>query len=331
MDWAALTAGFKAARVLVVGDICLDFRSRYDPALAEPSRETGIPRTGVVHSEATPGAGGTVAGNLAALGVGRVAVLGAIGRDGFGFELKRALHARQIDAGLLVECADVQTFTYTKLINAETGVEDKPRTDFVNTKPLPRAIERRLIANLSAVHGDYDAILVADQAETDSGGVVTPALRAAVGEIAARYPGKTIVADSRNRIHEFRNVIVKPNESEAERACLRLFGEIDYQRLRRVVGVRPLVVTRGERGILLIDDRGERLVPAFAAGAAVDTCGAGDGFAAGLAPALCTGAGMETAVRFGAMVAGVTVTKPGTGAASADEVLAAADSAAVRE
>ena len=38
----------------------------------------------------TPGAGGTVANNLAALGVGRVAVLGVIGDDGFGFELARA-------------------------------------------------------------------------------------------------------------------------------------------------------------------------------------------------------------------------------------------------
>ncbi len=331
MSWAALIAGFKAARVLVVGDICLDLWCRYDPALAEPSRETGIPRTGVVHSEATPGAGGTVANNLASLGAGRVAALGAIGRDGFGFELKRALDARKVDSSLLVECGEMQTFTYTKLIDCATGVEDKPRTDFVNTKPLPREIERRLIANLSAVHGDYDAILVADQAETDRGGVVTPALRAAVGSIAARHPGKTIVADSRNRIHEFRNVIVKPNESEAERACLRLFGEIDYPRLRRVVGARPLIVTQGGKGIRLIDDRGERLIPAFAAGKAVDTCGAGDSFGAGLALALCAGAGMETAVRFGAMVAGVTVTKPGTGAASADEVLAAADSVAVGE
>ncbi len=331
MDWAALIDGFKAARVLVFGDICLDRWHRYDPALAEPSLETGIPRLGVVHAEATPGAGGTVANNLAALGAGRVAVLGAVGRDGFGFELKRALAARKIDCSLLVECGDMQTFTYTKPINAATGVEDRPRTDFVNTKPLPREIERRLIANLCAVRGDYDAILVADQAETRHGGVVTPAARAAVGAVAAQEPGKPIVADSRNRIHEFRNVIVKPNESEAERACLRLFGTVDYPRLRRVVGARPLIVTQGGQGIRLIDDRGERVIPAFAAGPAVDPCGAGDGFAAGLALALCAGAGMETAARFGAMVAGVTVTKPGTGAASPEEVLAAADSAAVGE
>jgi len=42
---------------LVVGDICLDRWCTYDPATAEPSRETGIPRIGVVATEVTPGAG----------------------------------------------------------------------------------------------------------------------------------------------------------------------------------------------------------------------------------------------------------------------------------
>ncbi len=331
MNWSALIDRFKAARVLIIGDICLDRRQLYDPATAEPSRETGIPRLGITHTEVTPGAGGTVANNLASLGAGRVSVLSVIGRDGFGFELKRALDARKIDHSLLVECDGLQTFTYTKLIHAQTGIEDKPRVDFINTQPLPRESERRLLANLSAVYGDYDAILVADQAETEQGGVATPAVREAIADIAARDSGKTIVGDSRNRIHEFRNVIAKPNESEAKRACLRLFGEIDYPRLRQTVGALPLVVTQGEGGVRLIDNRGEMVIPAFAAGAVVDACGAGDSLIAGLALALFAGADMENAVRFGAMVAGVTVTKPGTGAAAADEVLAAAHSAAVGE
>src|SRR5512138_2354998 len=85
---------------LVLGDICLDRWCTYDPATSEPSRETGIPRIGVVRTEVTPGAGGTVANNLAALGVGKVAVLGAIGDDGFGVELSRALGARGIGSDL---------------------------------------------------------------------------------------------------------------------------------------------------------------------------------------------------------------------------------------
>jgi len=122
--------GFRQLRVLVAGDVCLDRWCRYDPALALPSRETGIPRIGVVATEVTPGAAGTVASNVAALGAGEVAVLGLAGDDGFGYELRGALAARGISDEYLLDAPSVPTFTYTKLINARTDVEDLPRIDF---------------------------------------------------------------------------------------------------------------------------------------------------------------------------------------------------------
>src|SRR6202167_3653558 len=127
---------------LVVGDICLDRWCSYDPAIAEPSRETGIPRIGVVSTEVAPGGGGSVAKHLAALGIGRVAVLGVLGDDGFAHELMRSLNARGISTDLLVRSGKVPTFTYTKLINLATGVEDLPRVDFINARPLPDAVEQ---------------------------------------------------------------------------------------------------------------------------------------------------------------------------------------------
>src|SRR5258708_3345360 len=98
MTTAEILAAFPKLSALVVGDICLDRWCHYDPAASEASRETAIPRTGVIATEVTPGAGGTVANNLAALGVGKIAVLGAIGDDGFGFELSGALAARGISS-----------------------------------------------------------------------------------------------------------------------------------------------------------------------------------------------------------------------------------------
>ena len=177
MTTAEILDGFKKLKALVVGDICLDRWCTYDPATSEPSRETGIPRLGVVSTEVTPGGGGTVANNLAALGAGKVAVLGIRGDDGFGFELVRALNERGITANLMVEIRRWQTFTYTKLLNSQTGIEDQPRVDFISTKPLPPEAEKRVIDNLvSAIEG-FDVVLVADQAETAAGGVVTPAVR----------------------------------------------------------------------------------------------------------------------------------------------------------
>ena len=93
MNVQSILDGIARLRVLVVGDICLDRWCRYDPETSDPSRETGIPRIAVVRTEVTPGAAGTVANNLKALGAREAAVLGVIGEDGFGFELKQALRS----------------------------------------------------------------------------------------------------------------------------------------------------------------------------------------------------------------------------------------------
>jgi rfaE bifunctional protein kinase chain/domain len=321
MTISEILEAFPKLRVLVAGDVCLDRWCRYDPALADPSRETGIPRIGVVSTEVTPGAAGTIANNLAALGAGHVAVLGMVGDDGFGYELRAALAARGISHELLVDAPGVPTFTYTKLINAQTGEEDLPRVDFVYTNPLPERVERELIARLEHAAYAYDVILVSDQAETTQGGVVTPAMRDSLARLALAHPEKLIWVDSRLRAEHFRHVVVKPNQQEAEAACMRAVGRIDYRELRSKMQARCLIVTHGDQGALVIDDRGEQWVPATPVANPVDICGAGDSFSAGAAMAMVVTGDPLQATRFGNLVAGITIMKKGTGTASPAEVL----------
>jgi rfaE bifunctional protein kinase chain/domain len=314
---------FTQRSAIVIGDICLDRWCTYDRAAAEPSRETGIPRIGVVATETSPGAGGTVANNLAALGVGKVAVLGVVGQDGFGMELKRALETRNILASLLVEAPDMQTFTYTKLVNSETGAEDLPRVDFIATRPLEASVERRVLDQIQARASQFDVVLVSDQAETDAGGVVTAAVREMLATMAKKNPEKVIWVDSRRRSDLFRDVIVKPNRQEAEEACSRLFGRVDYYALRNTVGRRPMIITHGGDGAFVIEDTGITHVKTSRQQNPVDICGAGDSFSAGAAMTLAvTGSAVEAA-RVGNLVASVTIMKRGTGTASRAEVLAA--------
>ena len=323
MTAAGILAQFPKLSALVVGDICLDRWCTYDPAASEPSRETGIPRIGVVRTEVTPGAGGTVANNLAALGVGHVAVLGAIGQDGCGSELLHALATRGISVELCVRTPAIQTFTYTKVINARTGIEDQPRLDFINTVPLAPEVERQFLDNLQMAVESYDVILIADQAETSQGGVVTPAVRALLAELAPQYPERIFFADSRARIQLFRNVVVKPNRQEAESACQDLFGRVDYPALRRHVQAPLLLVTQGADGVLVVDDSGEIFVHTRPVANPVDICGAGDSFSAGASLALRVTGSPAEAARFGNLVASITIMKKGTGTASPEEVLAA--------
>jgi rfaE bifunctional protein kinase chain/domain len=321
---AEVLGAFHRYSALVVGDICLDRWCVYDPASAEPSRETGIPRVGVVSTHVAPGAGGSVANNLASLGVGRAAVLGVLGDDGFAHELKRSLNTRGISTDLLVRSDKVPTFTYTKLVNAATGAEDLPRVDYINTRPLPAEVEQEVLEYLREFSPTFDIIFVSDQADTRQGGVVTASVRALLEEISCADPKKIVWVDSRIRIERFRNMILKPNEQEASAASIGLFGEVDYQRLRTHGNSKLLFVTKGSEGVVVVEDGSQLLVPALPVRDPVDISGAGDSFSAGAALVLAlTGSAIEAA-RFGNLVASVTVKKRGASVASPEEILAAA-------
>jgi rfaE bifunctional protein kinase chain/domain len=318
MNAAEILAEFPKLRVLVVGDVCLDRWCRYDPALADRSRETGIPRVGVVSTEVTPGAAGTIANNLAALGAGHIAILGMVGKDGFGYELRGALSARGIATDLLVDAPGVPTFTYTKLINRDTEEEDLPRIDFVYTRELPEQVDRELVARFERVAADHDVILVSDQAETELGGVVTPRMRDAV----CRAKGLVWV-DSRLRSEHFRGAVVKPNQQEAEEASHRLLRCVDFAEFRRRIAAPALIVTHGGKGALVVTAEGEHWVGTQPVARPVDICGAGDSFSAGAALTLKVTGDPVQAAAFGNRVASITIMKKGTGTATPAEILAA--------
>jgi rfaE bifunctional protein kinase chain/domain len=324
MTTAEILAAFPRYSALIVGDICLDRRCIYDPAAAELSRETKLPRLGVVSSEVSPGGGGTVGNNLASLGITRLAVLGAIGEDGFAWELTRSLNSRGISTDLLVRASEVPTFTYTKLINATTGEEDQPRVDYINARPLPASVEKQVLVHLDNFAETFDVLFVSDQAETKQGGVVTPAVRERLLRIAESDRDKVVWVDSRVRVERFQKMTLKPNEQEADAASIGLFGDVDYQRLRAHAGSRLMFVTKGAQGVLVVEDTGETMVPARTVEHPVDICGAGDSFSAGAAMALAITGSATEAARFGNLIASITIMKHGTGTASPAEVLAAA-------
>ncbi len=321
MTTAEILEKIRNLKVLVIGDLCLDRWCTYDPALAEVSRETWLVRTAVVSTEVTPGAAGTIANNLRALQV-PVSVIAAVGIDGFGFELERALQARGIGLDYIVRSANINTFTYTKLINKVTGREDLPRVDFIQAEDIPIAVEDALLERIDGAWDGHDLILVSDQAETQSGGVVTKRIRERICARASQSADKVVWVDSRVRTEHFRNVTIKPNLREAEAACIRAIGRVDFAAFREYLRAPLLIVTMGGEGALTVTESGEKQVAGIRIENPVDICGAGDSFSAGAACALRVTRSPEEAVRFGNIVASITIMKPGTGTASPEEVLA---------
>jgi rfaE bifunctional protein kinase chain/domain len=309
--------------VLVVGDVCLDRWCRYEPSFAEPSRETGLRRIAVVEVERTPGGGGTVASNLAALGAGKVAVLGAVGDDGHAAELREALLGRGIVTELIVDEGRL-TFCYTKLLNRSTGIEDLSRVDFVSERALPPEIERQVLERFQELAPRFDVVIVSDQMEQGAGGTVTAGLREVLAGFALAYPEKVVWGDSRVRAEDFRHVLMKLNEDEANQASSRIGRRGDYDGLRLHIGHEYMIVTSGAAGALVVTAAGEIAVPGRKVDNPLDLCGAGDSFNAGAAMAFRICGDLVQATRFGNLVASITITKQGTGTASASELLAVA-------
>lgn len=320
MTAAEFSAKIKNLRVLIVGDICLDRWCWYEPSLSQTSAETGIPRIAVTKTECTPGAAGTVASNLRSLGVGQVSVLGVIGNDGHGYELTRALASREIDADLSLRDEGVPTFTYTKLINAETGEEDLPRVDYIFAGEMPERVDSAVASRLREAAPNFDVICVSDQAETERGGIVTETVRSALTDLASS--GALVWVDSRKRIELFKRCVLKANEEETLAALSRA-NCADLTELRRHAGAPLLFVTYGGKAVEIATSEERVRVETRRVENPVDICGAGDSFTAGASCALALGAAPEVAARLGHLVASVTIMKKGTGSASPAELFEA--------
>ncbi len=108
---------------------------------------------------------------------------------------------------------------------------------------------------------------------------------------------------------------VTPNESEATGITGVAVTSVDTARMAGDIllkkGAGAALITLGGQGALLHTPVSSVHVPVFSVGKVVDTTGAGDAFNGGFAAALARGETAEAAARFGAAVAGISVTRPG--------------------
>lgn len=109
---------------------------------------------------------------------------------------------------------------------------------------------------------------------------------------------------------------VTPNETEAALLTGVEVRTIEDARDAAEVflskGVRTALITLGENGALLHNHEASLHIPAFRAGAVVETAGAGDAFNGGFAAALARGESAHDAARFASALAGISVTRAGT-------------------
>jgi sugar/nucleoside kinase (ribokinase family) len=257
-------------------------------------------------------AGGTSV-DLARLGA-RVLAIGAIGADLAGDFLTGALASQGVDPAGLVRKPGVQTSCTMLPIHPDGSrpawhVPGANRTfclDDVAWDALARcdAVHLGGLTALPGVDGeDAGAILERSRAR---GALTTADCLGVRGEHA-----RELVAAVMPHVDIF-----MPNEGEALLAA-EAGDALTAARRFRDAGARCVIVKRGPDGCLIVDDDGERSLPAHAL-EVVDTTGCGDAFCAGVIVARCAGWSIDEAARLGCATGSLNVRGLGSDAGARD-------------
>ncbi len=320
-----LLAAFPRQRILVVGDVMLD--QFLWGKVSRISPEAPVPVVEVTNESFFPGGAANVARNLRALG-GGVKMLGALGDDAAGRQLRDLLAGQDVDTGGLVVDPARPTTVKSRIVAHHQQVV---RFDRERTEALPAPLTNEMLGYFGAHLNSVDAVVFEDYGK----GVLSQTLLDTMHRLARRRR-KITTADpnSRHLLRYAGLTAITPNRTEAFAATGLPFAEatdevLADQPLLRVGGQllrkwRPanLLVTLGEHGMCLFR-RGQRPhhIPTVAQ-EVFDVSGAGDTVIATLTLALAAGANPVEAAEISNHAAGVVVGKIGTATCSPEELLA---------
>jgi ribokinase len=234
-----------------------------------------------------------------------VAMIGCVGHDAYGEQLRAALLAERIDCQALTVMADVSTGV------ASIVVDDSSQNAIVivaggNGQLTPEVVAR------------FDALLAAAE-------VVICQLEVPVPTVAhtlkrARELGKIVILNPAPAVaplpadwYALIDYLI-PNESEAAILTgLPVDTVASAQAAAAALvaaGAGKVLITLGEQGVVFADGQAFEHFPAQKV-QAIDTTAAGDTFVGGFAAALSQGQSEAQAIRFGQAAAALSVTRAG--------------------
>ena len=311
--------------VVVYGDVMLDEFVWGDVTRISP--EAPVPVVDVRRESFHLGGAANVLTNLRALGA-RAAVVGVVGPDRAGERVRSELReagALGADENLITDVSRPTTVKTRIIAHSQTVV----RADRERREPVDGPTEERVVAALKRLLRGADALVVSDYDK----GAVTPG---ALDEVLplAEVAGVPVLVDPKFRnFDSYRPAtLVTPNHHEA----LRLTNTEDdtdegmaraARAIRGRLGCRSVLITRGARGMMLLEGDGPPTYVPTAARAVYDQTGAGDTVIATLAASLAAGATLVEAAMLANHAAGIVVGKIGTATASAEELVSSFTSA----
>ncbi|CAN5662029.1 hypothetical protein BH23GEM3_BH23GEM3_18640 [soil metagenome] len=305
-----------AVRVAMLGDLMLDIYLIGEVSRISP--EAPVPVVHVLEERAALGGAANVASNVVALGAS-CDVLGCVGRDAAGMEIQRLFAAHEAGRirAHLVERADRPTTTKTRVMARK---QQMVRFDREHDADLPDDCVEELLANIERVVSRADALVLEDY---NKGVLVHRVIRAALAAAAAA--GIPSVVDPKfRRFFEYKGATVfKPNVLELSTALgapIAPENSAQLEGARRRIGCEHLLVTLGDKGMVLKSKgAASGRIPALAR-EVYDVSGAGDTVTACVAVALAAGATVREAATLANYAAAIGVTKPGVATVAPSEL-----------
>jgi rfaE bifunctional protein kinase chain/domain len=307
-------------RLLVIGDLMLD--EFVWGKVGRISPEAPVPVVEVSGESFYPGGAANVARNLREF-TANVGVVGMIGRDRGGEQLRQLLSDQKIDTSACSVSADFPTIVKTRIIARQQQVVRVDREKIL--APDAKQIAS-VVACVKEMLSDIDGIIFEDYGK----GFLAEKL---VSEIIgpARKAKKVVAADPNPRhTIPWRGLsVIKPNRSEAFHAAgipLREF-DADDEVLKEVGAsllqkweTELLLITLGEDGMMLFQHGEEPHHVPTKARQVFDVSGAGDTAIALFTLALCSGATPLEAAEIANHASAVVVGKLGTATLSPEEL-----------
>lgn len=308
---------FRTKRIVIAGDLVAD--QFLHGTISRVSREAPVFILRHDETDTRAGAAANAAVNIASLEA-QPLLIGSLGGDDNGRLLIERLERDGVDCGRVVVDNSRKTTTKVRVLAGQhyAARQQVIRIDYENTEPLADEVSMQLLANLQLSADEADAIVISDY----NYGVASPDLFNLALEIS-KQRSIPLLIDSRFHLGRFKGATSStPNQDEVEQLLGTAFSEEKCHDLRRTLELETLLVTCGNRGMLLFED-GNRVtsIPAIGSTEPVDVTGAGDTVIAAYALGLASGLTYREAAEAANHAGGIVVMKKGTASASLNELL----------
>ncbi len=315
---AIIAKQFPRKKIVIIGDLVAD-QFLYG-TIARVSREAPVFILRHNETETLAGGAANAAVNIASLG-GNAVLIGLVGKDTNGETLTDKLQQSKVDCRLVIRSEEFETTTKVRVLAGQQYAPRQQviRIDYENREAIGSELQNCLKNNfLSAVEGAA-AIVFSDY----NYGVANAEIIKIAKEAAATRKIPFLV-DSRFNLQNFQQATTAtPNQEEVEQILGKDFTENDCVRLCQNLGFESLLVTRGNKGMLLVEkDKPTARFEAVGSKEPVDVTGAGDTVIAAYALSLASGLSFYEAASIANHAGGIVVMKKGTASVSSNELLA---------